>query len=178
MFLYYTPLRCTMAGKLYHNRDWLYEEYITKEYPKAQIVRTQWLYGPGGPNFVQTMLRLAKTRNALSIVSDQFGTPTYTRHLASALHSLSQKEHSGIFHIRSSGFASWFQFAETIFQYCNQRPELSPIPSKDFPRPAPRPKNSRLEMKRWEQELKLPSLPHWKEGLREYLSQTLQTSVL
>jgi len=146
------------------------EEYILKINPTAKIVRTQWLYGPGGGNFVQTMLRLSQSHSSLSVVSDQIGSPTYTRHLALALYELSHSRSSGIFHIRSSNFASWFQFAQQIFSLCGISIDLHAIPTENFPRPAPRPKNARLAMSRWIEELQNPPLPNWQEGLKEYLS--------
>jgi len=137
--------------------------------PTAKIVRTQWLYGPYGKNFVQTMLTLAKKYPALTVVDDQIGTPTYTPHLADALRRLMAHTQSGIFHVRNSGSGSWYDFAMEIFSQSNIDIKVSPVDSSAYPRPAARPKHSVLAMDRWHKELQEPPLPHWKEALQEYI---------
>jgi dTDP-4-dehydrorhamnose reductase len=145
------------------------EKYILNLLPTAKIVRTQWLYGLGGGNFVETMLRLAQNRDTLSVIADQYGTPTNTADLARALHTLSSYSQGGIFHIRNAGSASWYEFACTIFEQNKTSCHVSAIPSSQYPLPAQRPQNSILGMERWTKELQQPMLPHWKEALRIYL---------
>lgn len=145
------------------------EKHISRVLPSAKIIRTQWLYGHGGGNFVETMLRLAQNRDSLSVIADQYGTPTNTADLARAIYTISSYKNSGIFHVRNSGSASWYEFACSIFEQSNTACHTNPIPSTEYPLPAQRPHNSILGMNRWSTELQLPMLPHWKEALGIYL---------
>ena len=153
----------------YGKSKWKGEESILAIYPQAKIVRTQWLYGLGGKNFVETMLHLAKTRDSLSVIHDQIGSPTYTADLAKALLQLSYFSHSGIFHIHNEGFASWYEFAKEIFFQSNSTCHVEPIPTTAYPLPAKRPQYGTLSMNRWQNELNCSPLPHWKDALKRYL---------
>ncbi|WP_337098188.1 dTDP-4-dehydrorhamnose reductase [Paenibacillus sp. YIM B09110] len=106
------------------------------------IVRTSWVFGNYGNNFVKTMLNLAGERDHLTVVTDQVGSPTYTYDLASFLIELVQTEHYGIYHASNTGSCSWFEFAEAIFEESKQKVKLEPCTTAEFPRPAPRPANS------------------------------------
>jgi dTDP-4-dehydrorhamnose reductase len=128
--------------------------------PRHFIVRSAWLFGPGGPNFVDTMLRLGPE---LRVVDDQVGSPTFTGHLAEALAGLAGSEDFGIHHMAGSGRCSWFEFAREIFALAGRDVELSPCTTEEFPRPAPRPAWSVLASERGHR------LPHWREGLQAYL---------
>lgn len=134
--------------------------------PQSFIVRTSWLFGRGGPNFVETMLRLAAERGRVSVVNDQFGCPTYTGDLATALVRLGGGEQHGTHHISGAGACSWYEFAERIFDLAGIECELTPCPSSSFPRPAPRPANSVLESGRGDS----AGLRAWPEALSELLS--------
>lgn len=114
--------------------------------PDTLIVRTAWLYGEHGPNFVKTMLRLAGERETLKVVDDQIGQPTWTRDLATYVMDLiAAGAPGGYFHGTSSGTTSWFGFAQEIFRLAGLDPaRVEPCTSADFPRPAPRPAYSVL----------------------------------
>ena len=128
--------------------------------PRHFIVRSAWLFGPGGPNFVDTMLRLGPE---LRVVDDQVGCPTFTGHLADALAALVRGENFGIHHLAASGACSWFEFAREIFALAGREVELTPCTTEEFPRPAPRPAWSVLGSERGHR------LPHWRDGLQAYL---------
>jgi dTDP-4-dehydrorhamnose reductase len=160
------PLSVYGASKL------LGEEHLLKHYPEAKVVRTQWLYGPYGNHFVNTMLNLARKYQSLTVVDDQIGTPTFTRHLAQSLRVLLHHSAGGIFHLRNSGHCSWYNFAVEIFSQSNNDITVTPVDSSAYPRPAARPKHSVLGMNRWLDELKEEPLPHWKQGLADFLQES------
>jgi dTDP-4-dehydrorhamnose reductase len=128
--------------------------------PRHFIVRTSWLFGNGGPNFVATMLRLGEERDTLRVVDDQIGNPTYAAHLAPALVELARSENYGIHHRAGGGQCSWFEFARAIMQRARLDCEVEPCTTDEFPRPAPRPAYSVLAG---------GDLPDWHEGLDAYL---------
>jgi dTDP-4-dehydrorhamnose reductase len=139
-------------------------------YDRALVVRTSWLFGPGGPNFVATMLRLiAERRVPLRVVADQVGCPTYTRFLASALCDLVQRGAAGIVHYRNREPASWCELAREVAGAWDRSVEVQAIRTADFPRPAPRPAYSVLAVDRFE-ELVGRRVEHWGWGLSEYLT--------
>jgi dTDP-4-dehydrorhamnose reductase len=140
-----------------------------------QIVRTAWLYGQEGPNFVLTMLRLARERGALRVVADQWGSPTWTGHLAPALVRLVERGTPGTYHLTNSGSTTWHDFAQAIVEDAGLRVPVEAIPSSDFPTPAPRPIFSVLANRAW-QELGEAPLPPWRDGLRAYLAQRASAS--
>ena len=144
------------------------EVYIRDILNKFYIVRTAWLYGYHGPNFVTTMLNLAKTTKNISVVNDQIGSPTYTVDLANAIALLIKRPSYGIYHVTNSESCSWYDFATEIFNQTNIEVELKPVTTKEFPRPAPRPKFSVLENYNWKME-GYPKLRSYKEALADYL---------
>ena len=148
------------------------EEAIRCHCPDHVICRISWLYGAGGPSFVHTMLKLADgSRPELKVVSDQIGNPTSTLAVARQLRNiLNNRELSGTFHLTCEGEASWADFAEEIFRLQNVAQKVTPCRTDEFPRPAPRPANSRLE-KLMLKLAGLPPMPHWKEALAEFLKQ-------
>lgn len=121
------------------------EQHVLRLSSKHFIVRTSWVYGNYGANFVKTMLNLAKTRESLLVVNDQFGSPTYTKDLALFLQKLIQTEQYGIYHVSNSGVCSWFEFACAIFEESGVKIQVTPCTTEEFPRPAPRPRNSAME---------------------------------
>ncbi len=144
------------------------EVYIRDTLSKFYIVRTSWLYGYHGPNFVTTMLNLTKTNNTISVVNDQIGSPTYTVDLAKAVVQLITKPAYGIYHITNSEHCSWYEFAEEIFAVAGVDVDLKPVTTEEFLRPAPRPKYSVLENYNWKMEGFSP-IRSYKEALRDYL---------
>jgi dTDP-4-dehydrorhamnose reductase len=132
--------------------------------PRALVVRTSWLFGAGGPNFVATMLRLGEERDAIDVVDDQVGRPTFSGHLAQALVALAQGEDTGVLHVAGGGACSWFDFARKIFVSARVDIQVRPCSTEQFPRPAPRPANSMLASERG-----APELPSWQEGLDAYM---------
>jgi dTDP-4-dehydrorhamnose reductase len=130
------------------------------------IVRTAWLFGAGGPNFVETMLRLAADRDEVSVVTDQVGRPTWTGHLAAALVEAAERRGDlGVFHATGPGACSWNEFALEIFDRAGVDCRVLPTTSEAFPRPATRPAYSVLGSERDPAIV----LPPWQEGLQAYL---------
>ncbi len=133
------------------------------------IVRTQWLYGAGGANFVDTIARRASRNEQLRIVNDQVGAPTWVKDLAALLQELVAREAEGIYHAAGDGYASWYQVACLIVQELKLPGRVSPCSSEEFPRPAKRPKNSRLNLDKLAALLGYRPRP-WQEALKEYLA--------
>jgi dTDP-4-dehydrorhamnose reductase len=130
----------------------------------AWIVRSSWLFGPTGKNFVRTMLGLARERDEVSVVDDQRGSPTYVGHLAAAVNGLIELP-SGVWHLAAEGDCTWAEFAEAIFEEADVDCRVHRITTAEFGRPAPRPAYSVLRSER----SGAPELPHWREGLRACL---------
>lgn len=133
------------------------------------LLRTSWLYSAFGKNFVKTMLRLAEERDALGVVVDQVGTPTYAHDLADVIFQLIALENtpSGIFHFSNQGVASWYDFAHAVFELTNTSISLNPISTKDFPTPAQRPAFSVLDKSKINKAIEGYAIRHWREALAE-----------
>ena len=134
------------------------------------IVRTSWLYGDGR-NFVRTMLQLAAQKNKLTVVRDQYGTPTFTKDLVWVIAQLMETDFYGIYHASNQGSCSWFEFAQKIFEYTGQAVQVEAVSSEAFPVKATRPKHSVLENRL----LRLRGLDimrPWEEALQDYLGGT------
>ena len=151
-------------GKTKHTGELYIRDLLNKFY----IIRTSWLYGYHGPNFVTTMLNLAKKTKDISVVNDQIGSPTYTVDLANAIALLIKKPTYGIYHITNSENCSWYDFATEIFNQAQIEVNLKPVTTEEFPRPAPRPKYSVLENYNWNME-GYPKMRSYKEALTDYL---------
>jgi dTDP-4-dehydrorhamnose reductase len=130
---------------------------------RAWVVRTSWLFGPTGHNFVRTMLRLGAERDEVAVVDDQRGSPTYVGHLALATRAL-LAEPPGIWHVAPAGDCTWAEFAEAIFAEAGLACRVRRITTEELGRPAPRPAYSVLRSAKG-----APELPHWREGLRACL---------
>jgi dTDP-4-dehydrorhamnose reductase len=142
------------------------EEIVLGVARENTVVRTAWLYGLDGSNFVDTMLRLANERDAVQVVTDQIGSPTWSGHLAPALIGLLERQVAGLVHLTGGGHVSWNGFAREIFRQAEVACRVEPTSSDQFVRPAPRPAWSALESERDEV---LP-LPPWQDGLAGYLA--------
>lgn len=141
------------------------EQIVREILERYYIVRTSWVFGQYGNNFVSTMKRLAKEKSELSIVSDQIGRPTWTRTLAEfVLHLATKQPEHGVYHLANEGSCSWFEFAEEILKY--KTIEVKPILSKDYPQKANRPKNSVLSLEKAKQTGF--SIIDWKVALKQY----------
>lgn len=136
------------------------EQAIQKFCKKYYIIRTSWLYGIHGKNFVETMLSLA-AKPELKVVNDQTGCPTWTVDLSNGIIKLLKNEIYGIFHICSSGETTWYGFAKEIFNQCKLEVNLKPCTTEEFPRPAKRPKYSVMD--------NANICGYWKDGLQNYL---------
>lgn len=143
--------------------------------PSSWIVRTAWLYGGGGPNFVKTMARLARERGTVSVVADQRGQPTWTMDVAKAVKRLvDERAPFGTWHATSQGETTWHGFARAVFEELGHDPErVLPISTGEFPRPAPRPAYSVLGHDAWRM-ARLPLLPHWRESLAAALPDVVE----
>ena len=135
---------------------------------KALILRTSWVYGIEGANFVKTMLRLGADREVIKVVNDQRGCPTFADDLASAILTIALKYQPGLYHLAATGEASWYEFAREIFAM-RDRPRVEPISTREYPTPARRPANSVLNCARAKKDFGV-ELPHWKDGLQRMLS--------
>lgn len=144
------------------------EEIIEEEGGEFLIVRTSWLFGPYGKNFVKTILGLSERMKELRIVDDQRGSPTYTHHLADGIFRLCSRGANGIFHFSNTGECTWFEFAEEIISLAGKNTKLVPVSTKEFPREAQRPSYSVLDTTKY-QSTTGHRPPHWKDGLRDYL---------
>ena len=143
------------------------EQAVASANPHHAIVRTSWLFGSGGKNFVDTMLTLARDRDEIRVVDDQVGCPTYVGHLARALVALAESEAYGIHHVAGAGACSWFEFAGEIFRQAEVDLRLVPCTTAEFPRPAARPAYSVLGSERAD----TVTLPDWHDGLAAYMTE-------
>jgi dTDP-4-dehydrorhamnose reductase len=142
------------------------EHEVLSASKRHAVARSAWVFGTGGPNFADTMLRLASEREVVQVVSDQVGCPTWTGHLAPALLGLLEREVSGLVHLAGTGYVSWNGFAAEIFRQAEVSCRVEPTTTDRMPRPAPRPPWSALESERDDV---LP-LPPWQDGLAGYLA--------
>jgi len=140
---------------------------VRAECPGAVIVRTAWLYGPGGPNIVQTMARLSREREEVAFVDDQRGQPTTTFHLAQYITELIQVDApAGVYHGTCEGDVTWYGLARAVFEELGLDPQrVQRISSAEYPRPAPRPAYSVLGHARTDA-VGVTRLPHWRDALR------------
>jgi dTDP-4-dehydrorhamnose reductase len=153
---------------MYGKTKYLGEVQVRDLLDKFYIVRTSWLYGYHGPNFVATMLRLAEKMDQIKVVSDQIGSPTYTVDLAEAINLLIKTPAYGIYHVTNSEHCSWYEYAQLIFQMRGVEVELVPVTTEEFGSPAPRPLYSVLDNYNWRMQGH-PPLRSYKEALKDYL---------
>jgi dTDP-4-dehydrorhamnose reductase len=159
------------------------EQAIQKTGGRYLIFRTSWVYGPHGNNFLLTMLRLARERDRLSIVDDQFGSPTTSIELARATRTIAEgvlagrfgatQDWAGLYHMTCSDSTTWFGFAKAIYDCASARlhvkpPELTPLATKDYPTPARRPRNSVLSNRKLYDRFGV-SLPSWRAALDDVI---------
>ena len=145
------------------------EEAVIKNLDKYFIVRISWVFGVNGKNFVKTMLRLSETKDKLTVVNDQIGSPTYTTDVAPLLVDMVQTDKYGIYHATNEGFCSWAEFAAEIFRQAGAKTEVIPVPSTEYPTKAIRPKNSRLSKQKLDS-AGFKHLPDWEDAVKRFLS--------
>ncbi|TFB14183.1 dTDP-4-dehydrorhamnose reductase [Filobacillus milosensis] len=134
------------------------------------VVRISWVFGINGNNFIKTMLKLSETHNELSVVNDQYGSPTYTFDLARLLIDMIQTNKHGIYHASNEGFCSWAELAMEIFKQSNINTVVKPITTEEFPTRATRPKNSRMSKEKL-MDKGFVSLPNWQDAVKRYLNE-------
>lgn len=142
------------------------EELLDKYF----IVRIAWVFGVNGKNFIKTMLNLGKTRDSLTVVSDQVGSPTYTYDLARLLVDMIETDKYGRYHATNEGFCSWYEFACEIFRQAGMNVSVSPVDSSGYPAKAKRPMNSRMSKDKLD-EMGFERLPSWQDALGRYLQE-------
>jgi dTDP-4-dehydrorhamnose reductase len=164
----------TTPINIYGKTKLMGEKEIQEIGPAAYIIRTSWVYGPNGPNFVRTIAGLLKSKTQLPVVTDQVGGPTYTGDLASfALALLERKAQTGLYHFANGGYTSWNGFAQEIKKVLAITTcEILPATSEQFVRPARRPANSRFDLSKAAAVLGRPPRP-WQDALKDYLEKEL-----
>lgn len=146
------------------------EKAVMKYIDKFFIVRTSWVFGINGNNFVKTMLRLGDEKENLNVVCDQVGSPTYTPDLARLIYDLIVTEKYGIYHGTNENFCSWAEFAAEIMNLGGKKTVINPVPSSEYPTKAERPHNSRLSKKCLD-EAGIKRLPTWQDALKRFLKE-------
>ena len=137
---------------------------------KYFIVRIAWVFGVNGKNFVRTMLNLAKTHDHITVVNDQFGSPTYTYDLARLLVDMVLTDKYGIYHATNEGICTWYEFACEIFRQAGVKVEVEPVSAKQYQARAKRPSNSRMNKDKLEKN-GFKRLPSWQDALGRYLKE-------
>lgn len=164
----YTENDETNPINIYGESKLVGEKYVQEILDKYYIVRTSWVFNINGNNFIETMLRLSKTNNKLSIVNDQIGSPTYTKDLSRLLVDMLETNKYGLYHATNEGYCSWYEFANTIFKLSNINIDIKAINSNEYASRAKRPLNSKLSKDKLI-EYGFKTLPHWKDALKDYL---------
>jgi len=149
------------------------EELVRSACPAHLIVRTSWLFGPHGRNFIRTIVAAARNGGPLRVVHDQRGSPTYTKDLASWTRMLCERGCRGIYHVTNDGVCSWYDLASSAVRWAGmEEVEVAPVTTAEFPRPAQRPANSALANARLRKE-GLPTMRDWKAATKEYVETCL-----
>lgn len=144
------------------------ERFVEKNCSKYFIIRTAWLYGYVGQNFVKTILRIARTNNSIKVVDDQFGNPTNANDLAYHILKLINTSEFGVYHCTGTGICSWYDFAEKIVEYADIDCHVVPCTTLEFPRPAKRPSYSALDKSNLDRAVG-NEMRDWKKALKQYI---------
>ena len=153
---------------IYGKSKWKGEQAIKESDTEYLIFRTSWVYAKKGKNFVNTILKLAQERKELRIVDDQIGAPTTATLIANiTAQAIEKKIQNGVYNLTAAGSTSWHGFAEQIIKYATNQynVELTPVPTEEYPQPASRPKNSKLNTNKLQQILDI-ALPTWQQELK------------
>lgn len=146
---------------------------VQKALDKYFIVRIAWVFGVNGKNFIKTMLRLSEDRDTVTVVNDQYGSPTYTYDLARLLVDMIQTDKYGIYHATNEGTCSWHEFACEIFRLAGKEMNVLPVSSSEYAAKAKRPSNSRMNKDKLDA-CGFERLPAWQDALERYLKVILQ----
>jgi dTDP-4-dehydrorhamnose reductase len=155
---------------VYGRSKFLGERYALDLLERVYVVRTSWLYGIGGRNFIETMLRLGQERTEVRVVTDQRGAPTFADDVARAVVDLMTARRFGVYHVTNQGATTWFDFARRIYAGAGMTVGVVPITSADLARPARRPENSVLDPHPLKETIGY-LLPSWEDALERYLTQ-------
>ena len=166
----YTPNDVPCPLNTYGKSKLAGEKYIQEILSKFYIIRTSWLYGKYGKNFVYTILNLAKKQKKLKVVNDQIGSPTWTMTLAQVIAKIIPTHKYGLYHAtdKTESGISWYEFAKEIVRLSGLKSEVIPVKTEEFPRPAKRPTNSVLDSATIELILD-ENLPSWEQSLQKFL---------
>lgn len=148
------------------------EQAVQLEMTKYFIVRISWVFGKNGNNFIKTMLRLGQSHDELTVVADQWGSPTYTADLAPLLCDMVETDKYGVYHATNEGITNWAEFAAEIMKAAGLPCRIKPIPSSDYPTKATRPLNSRLDKSSLDR-AGFKRLPEWRDALKRYMGDEL-----
>ncbi|HEY9575313.1 MAG TPA: dTDP-4-dehydrorhamnose reductase [Lachnospiraceae bacterium] len=160
----------TAPLNIYGQAKYQGEVETTSNVDKHFIIRTAWVFGKNGNNFIKTMLRLGKEKGEVSVVSDQVGSPTYTTDLAVLIVDMMETDKYGIYHATNEGFCSWYDFAVEIFKQAGMEVKVKPVSTDAFPVKAVRPHNSRLDKSKLSQN-GFSRLPSWQDAVSRYLKE-------
>lgn len=155
---------------LYGDSKYQGEIAVKNNLEKYFILRISWVFGINGKNFVKTMINLSKNHSQISVVNDQIGSPTYTRDLAKLVAYMIVTDKYGVYHVTNEGTCSWYDFAVEIFKQSNIDVNVIPVDSSEFPTVAKRPKNSRMDKSKLD-ENGFSRLPKWQNALQLYLKE-------
>jgi len=132
-------------ASVYGKSKWLGEQYVNAVHDRVFIVRTSWLYGRYGGNFVKTIRKIAAENESITVVHDQVGNPTNANDLAHHILKIAASDHYGVYHVTGGGICSWFEFAREIVRLSGLKCEVKPVTSEEYLRPAPRPAYSAMD---------------------------------
>lgn len=159
----------------YGRSKWAGEQAVQRVGP-CWIVRSQWLFGPGGRNFVNTVLRRLEEHDTLNVVDDQRGAPSYTADVAGMIRTIVDECPPGVYHANNAGEATWYQFARAILELSGHDPERArPITTAEYPTPARRPRDSRLDRMALRLQGK-DAARHWRAALEDYMRERAAAS--
>lgn len=145
------------------------EDFVKNLSSRYFIIRTSWLYGKHGKNFVKTMVNLVETKDELKVVNDQTGSPTFTEDIVDFISKIITSEKYGIYHFSNSGSCTWNEFAKEIFNIADKQVKVLPVTTQEFKSPAPRPQYSIMKNYMAKIEFNYEAR-HWKEALEDFLS--------
>ncbi|KFN03749.1 dTDP-4-dehydrorhamnose reductase [Bacillus clarus] len=164
---FYTPAPVNVYGA----SKYVGELFVKELHNKYFIIRTSWLYGKYGNNFVKTMIRLGKEKDSVTVVADQVGSPTYVTDLIAVIKKLMNTSLYGTYHVSNRGSCSWFEFAQKIFSHINIKVKVLPVSTEEFGARATRPKYS-IFQHRMLQLNGFSQMPSWEEGLERFFIET------